>query len=137
MSGYLITDILNTEIKKNGKMDILLFYKKRVKRLYPGLVTMIVATSAYITLFQRSLLLGLRNVIISNLFYVYNWVQVKQGQSYFDRFGVQSPFTHLWSLSIEGQFYLFWPIILTVLWVVIRKKQPIFDIIFVAAFFSH
>lgn len=136
LSGYLITDILNTEIKKNGKMDILLFYKKRVKRLYPGLVTMIVATSAYITLFQRSLLLGLRNVIISNLFYVYNWVQVKQGQSYFDRFGVQSPFTHLWSLSIEGQFYLFWPIILTVLWVVIRKKQPIFDIIFVAAFFS-
>lgn len=137
LSGYLITDILNEEIQKNGKVNLFSFYKKRMKRLYPGLVTMIVATSAYITLFQRSLLTGIRNVIIGNLIYVYNWVQVKQGQSYFDRFGaVQSPFTHLWSLSIEGQFYLFWPIILTVLWVILRKKQPIFDVIFIVAFFS-
>ncbi|MFT8424124.1 MAG: acyltransferase family protein [Liquorilactobacillus sp.] len=136
LSGYLITDILNEEIQKNGKVNLFSFYKKRMKRLYPGLVTMIVATSAYITLFQRSLLNGIRNVIVGNLFYVYNWVQVRQGQSYFDRFGVQSPFTHLWSLSIEGQFYLFWPIILTVLWVVLRKKQPIFDTIFIVAFFS-
>ncbi|EJE98187.1 acyltransferase family protein [Liquorilactobacillus mali] len=136
LSGYLITDILNEEIQKKGKANLFSFYKKRMKRLYPGLVTMIVATSAYITLFQRSLLNGIRSVIFGNLLYVYNWVQVKQGQSYFDRFEVQSPFTHLWSLSIEGQFYFFWPIVLTVLWVLLRKKQPIFDTIFLIAFFS-
>ncbi|KRL04729.1 acyltransferase family protein [Liquorilactobacillus oeni] len=136
LSGYLITDILNAEIRKSGKVNVWNFYKKRMKRLYPALVAMVIGTSAYITLFQRDMLQNIRQTIIANLVYVYNWVQVRQGQSYFDRFGPQAPFTHLWSLSIEGQFYLFWPLILTVLWVLLRKKQPVFDVIFIVAFIS-
>ncbi|MFT8740505.1 MAG: acyltransferase family protein [Liquorilactobacillus satsumensis] len=136
LSGYLITDILNEEIEKYGKVHVWEFYQRRMRRLYPALVAMVIGTSAYITLFQRDMLVHIRRTIIANLLYVYNWVQVGQGQSYFDRFGAQSPFTHLWSLSIEGQFYFFWPLILTVLWVLLRKKQPVFDVIFVAAFVS-
>ncbi|KRL40032.1 acyltransferase family protein [Liquorilactobacillus nagelii] len=136
LSGYLITDLLNQEWQQNGKIDVWGFYQRRIRRLYPGLVTMVVATAAYITLFQRSLLVNLRAVIVTNFLYVYNWLEVHQGQSYFDRFGTQSPFVHLWSLSIEGQFYLFWPLVLIFLWVVVRRRQPIFDIIFIGAFFS-
>ena len=136
LSGYLITDLLNQELQQNGRIDILAFYKRRVKRLYPGLVTMIFVTVAYITLFQRSLLTNIRQIMITNFVYVYNWFQVIHRESYFDKFGPQSPFTHLWSLSIEGQFYLFWPLLLTFLWVVIRKKQPIFDVVFIGAFLS-
>ncbi|KRM07609.1 MAG: acyltransferase family protein [Liquorilactobacillus ghanensis] len=136
LSGYLITDLLNQEWHQNGKIDVWAFYQRRIRRLYPGLVTMVVATAAYITLFQRNLLFNLRAVVVTNFLYVYNWLQVHQGQSYFDRFGTQSPFVHLWSLSIEGQFYLFWPLILLFLWVVVRRRQPIFDIIFIGAFLS-
>ncbi|KRM96599.1 acyltransferase [Liquorilactobacillus aquaticus DSM 21051] len=136
LSGYLITDLLNQEMQQNGRIDILAFYKRRVKRLYPGLVTMVLVTVAYITLFQRELLTNIRQIMITNFVYVYNWFQVIHRESYFDRFGPQSPFTHLWSLSIEGQFYLFWPLLLTFLWVVVRRKQPIFDVIFVGAFVS-
>lgn len=136
LSGYLITDLLNQELEQNGQINIWAFYQRRIRRLYPGLVTMVIATAAYITVFQRNLLISLRTTMITNFCYVYNWFQIHQGQSYFDRFSNQSPFTHLWSLSIEGQFYFVWPFIIIMLWKFLRRRLPIFDVIFIAAFFS-
>ncbi|WP_281164837.1 acyltransferase family protein [Liquorilactobacillus sicerae] len=136
LSGYLITDLLNQELEQNGQINIWAFYQRRIRRLYPGLVAMVIATAAYITAFQRNLLISLRTTIITNFCYVYNWFQIHQGQSYFDRFSNQSPFTHLWSLSIEGQFYFVWPFIIVLLWKFLRRRLPIFDVIFMAAFFS-
>lgn len=115
LSGYLITDLLLQEWEQNKDISIKNFYNRRIHRLYPGLVVMLFSVTAYITLFQRSLLKDIKSTIFSNLVYVYNWVEIAHHQSYFNNFGVSSPWTHLWSLSIEGQFYLIWPIILLIL----------------------
>lgn len=129
VSGYLITDLLLQEYEQNGRIDILSFYYRRMKRLYPALVTMVLTTAAYITLFQRSLFVSLKAIIGTNLLYVYNWWEIGHGQSYFDRFNGESPFTHLWSLSIEGQFYLFWPVILVLFLFIFRERKSIFYLI--------
>nr|WP_321315506.1 acyltransferase family protein [uncultured Ligilactobacillus sp.] len=115
LSGYLITDLLLQEWEQNEDISIKNFYNRRIHRLYPGLVVMLFSVTACITLFQRSLLKNIKSTIFSNLMYVYNWVEIAHHQSYFNNFGVSSPWTHLWSLSIEGQFYLIWPIILLIL----------------------
>lgn len=113
VSGYLITDGLIMEFDRSNGFDFRGFWQRRIKRLYPGLVLMLLATSAYITLFARGLLHNLHQIVLSNLLYVYNWWQIANGQSYFARFAQgDSPFTHLWTLSIEGQFYLIWPLLM-------------------------
>ena len=130
VSGYLITDLLVQEWQQNNWVNLKSFYVRRIKRLYPGLLTMLLATSAYITLFQRQLLYQLHEMVITNILYVYNWWQIGHGQSYFDRFANnESPFTHLWTLSIEGQFYLVWPFVVVALIVGIKKKNRIAQIL--------
>lgn len=111
LSGYLITDLLIQEFDRNGRIDLIGFYRRRIKRLYPALVVMLFATATMIGLFARDLLYNLRAIIMTNMTYVYNIWATKHGDSYFDSWGGASPFTHLWSLSIEGQFYLIWPIV--------------------------
>ena len=136
VSGYLITDLLFQEFQQNGTIDVKAFYIRRIKRLYPGLVAMVLSTAAYITMFSRGLAENLKSVIGTNLLYVYNWYQINHHESYFDKFGNQSPFTHLWSLSIEGQFYLLWPIFIFVMIKFFKKKQPIIDTILIMILFS-
>lgn len=122
LSGYLITSSLMREIQTSGKINLRAFFKRRAKRLYPALVTLLFATSTYILLFQRNLLAKLWQIVLTNLVYLYNWWQIFNGQSYFERFANNtSPFTHLWTLSIEGQFYLIWPIIVIFLFKVVKK----------------
>ena len=123
VSGYLITDLLRQEWEQNGKINIWQFYVRRMKRLYPGLVFLLITASAYITLFQRGLFNNLRGTVVSSLLYVNNWWQIKNGLSYFDRFANESPFTHIWSLAVEGQNYLVWPILFVLLMVFVRKKK--------------
>lgn len=136
VSGYLITDLLIQEFEQNEQINIKSFYVRRMKRLYPALLTMVLTTAAFVTLFARESLDKLRAVIVTNIFYVYNWFQVSNHESYFDKFGNQSPFTHLWSLSIEGQFYLVWPIIIFLMLKLIRSRQTNFDLLVIAAFVS-
>ena len=91
-----------------------------------GTCFMLVTASAYITLFQRGLLNNLRGVVVSSLLYVNNWWQINNGLSYFDRFANESPFTHIWSLAVEGQNYLVWPILFVLLMVFVRKENGSF-----------
>lgn len=114
VSGYFITGQL-LQAWRNDIVDLKSLYARRFTRLYPVLITMLVFTTAYITLFARQLLHQIRAVIITNLLWVYNWWEIGHGQSYFDRFGGESPFTHLWTLGVEAQFYLLWPLILLLL----------------------
>lgn len=124
LSGYLITDHMLLSLSTTGHFSFKDFWLRRIKRLYPALLAMLLTTSAYIVLFQRNLLGNLHKIVISNIFYVYNWWQIANGQSYFERFAnSESPFTHLWTLSIEGQFYLIWPLIILLLWRLTKKRK--------------
>lgn len=129
VSGYLITDLLRQEWDQNGKIKVIDFYVRRMKRLYPGMVMMLGLAAAYITLFQRNLLNNLRGVVVSSLLYYNNWWQINHGLSYFDRFGNESPFTHLWSLAVEGQNYLIWPLVFILLMKIGKKRSRVFNVV--------
>ncbi|CAM3183248.1 acyltransferase family protein [Leuconostoc rapi] len=119
LSGYLITDILIQEYDQNHFIAPLKFYMRRLKRLYPALVGMLLITTTVILLCDQQLIYNLRRILLANLFYIYNFWAISNGESYFQQFGGASPFTHLWSLSIEGQYYFIWPF---VVWGVLKCR---------------
>ncbi|EOT39645.1 acyltransferase family protein [Enterococcus columbae] len=123
ISGYLIVDILRQEYEEKQTIQLKQFYYRRMKRLYPALIALLLLASTYITLFQRQLLNNLRGVFFSSLLYINNYWQIEHRLSYFDRFHNENPFTHLWSLSVEGQNYLILPLILIVLYRLTKKRQ--------------
>ena len=127
ISGYLITDHFFNTVDYGGSFSLSNFYIKRVKRLYPGMLFVLLASGAYIVMFLKGLLYHLDQIFITNVLNVYNWWQIFNGQSYFERFANnESPFTHLWTLSIEGQFYIVWPILLILFAKFGVKKSRIF-----------
>lgn len=115
ISGYLMTDILLTEWHKRRKIGLTSFYAKRAKRIYPSLIIVFVLSGSSFLFLSKELLNNFRQIVFSSLLNFNNFWQIFNGSSYFDRFGNESPFTHLWSLSIEGQFYILWPIIIAFL----------------------
>ena len=124
VSGYLITDIFIQEWDRTGKIKVGSFYVRRLKRLYPTLLTILIGSSAYMTLFAQNLLSHIRNIIWTNLVFVYNWWLVGNGQSYFDRYNGESPFTHLWYLSVLAQYYFIWPIVMIILLKLFSDYRP-------------
>ena len=136
ISGYLITDHLRQEWQSTQKINLKDFYLRRLKRLYPALLAVLVISTAYITLFQRNLLVNLRGIVFSSLTYTNNWWQIERGLSYFDRFTNESPFTHLWSLAVEGQNYLIWPLVFLGLMKFVKKKKRINQFLLLATLIS-
>lgn len=131
LSGYLVTDHMMNSYVQTGSYDNKHFYLSRIKRLYPQLITVLWLSATYIFVFQRNLLAKLNQIVLANLLNVYNFWQIGNGQSYFERFASnESPFTNLWTMSIEGQFYIVWPIIIYLLVKLVRKKKNIFWILF-------
>jgi peptidoglycan/LPS O-acetylase OafA/YrhL len=112
LSGYLITGLLVSEFARTAQISILRFWARRVRRLYPALVPVIIAVLIYAAgmpdVVTRS---SLRGDAISCLFYFANWHFAAGAQSYFAQFSAPSPLRHFWSLAIEEQFYLAWPIV--------------------------
>lgn len=112
LSGYLITGLLMAEIEETGTVNLPQFWLRRVRRLFPAIVLVVVVVTALCVLFNHPLLTKLRPDVLPSLFWFQNWWYVFRGLSYFDSLGDPSPLTHFWSLAIEEQFYLVWPIIL-------------------------
>lgn len=110
LSGYLMF-ITSENNWKQRNFHIKSYYKKRIKKIVPSLFTMVMVVCCYLTLTKSSLLIGLREEICSIFFGYDNWWQIEQNTSYFSKLSNASPFTHLWFLAVEIQFYLLWPLL--------------------------
>ncbi|MCF8566571.1 acetyltransferase [Alicyclobacillus tolerans] len=122
LSGYLITDLLIAQWRRNARIDLKDFWLRRARRLLPALFVMLVAVTAYIALSDRSQLASLKEDVLAAVFYVSNWWYIFHHVSYFARFGPPSPLRHLWSLAVEEQFYVLWPLMLALMLRFLPKK---------------
>jgi peptidoglycan/LPS O-acetylase OafA/YrhL/lysophospholipase L1-like esterase len=123
LSGFLITGLLLREWQRHEGIDLLAFWARRARRLLPALFVVLTAVVAYAAFVASPLGLDtLRGDVLSTLGYGANWRFVLSGQSYFSSFTTPSPVLHMWSLAVEEQFYLVWPlIVLGVLWLARRR----------------
>jgi len=113
LSGYLITTLLLEEWGGRGAIDLKRFWSRRARRLLPALFLMLAGVAAYAALLAPpSGLARLRGDALATLLYVANWRFAFTHLSYFEQFGDSSPLTHMWSLGIEEQYYLLWPLAL-------------------------
>ncbi len=110
ISGYLITSLLLSEYRRGGHVRLGRFWLRRARRLLPAVGVLIAVTMVIAAIIEPDRLTELRGDAISSLAYVANWNFAFSHQSYFDQFQRPSLFRHLWSLSVEEQFYLFWPL---------------------------
>ena len=112
LSGFLITGLLVSEYRQNAGIGLARFWGHRVRRLLPALLVMLGGIALYAVLAAPSDTLGqLRGDALGTLFYVNNWHLVSGGQGYFAGLNTPRPLLHTWSLSIEEQFYLVWPLV--------------------------
>jgi len=122
LSGYLITSLLLGRMSR-GRLDVFDFWNRRLRRLLPALLVVIGALVAWgavvAPVVSRD---GLRGDITATLFYVANWHFISTS-SYFASDGVPSPLEHMWSLAVEEQFYLVWPLLLVLVAVCVRQPR--------------
>ncbi|WP_343225998.1 acyltransferase family protein [Paenibacillus sp. ACRRY] len=114
LSGYLITDQLLMEWKVNHYVSIWNFWMRRFRRLLPAMLCMLILVAMWLLTTDLERLLSLKGDFISSIFYVNNWYLIFHEVSYFESYGPASPIGHLWSLSIEEQFYVVWPILVLI-----------------------
>jgi peptidoglycan/LPS O-acetylase OafA/YrhL len=115
VSGYLITRLLVTERADAGRISLRHFWIRRARRILPPLFPMLLVTVVGAALVDRSTLHGLRADVFGALTFTSNWVQIAQHDSYFAKFDAPSALQHLWSLAVEEQFYLVWPLVVLAL----------------------
>jgi peptidoglycan/LPS O-acetylase OafA/YrhL len=115
LSGFLITSLLLAEHGQTGHIALSAFWVRRARRLFPALLSLMPAIAIYGRFFARpEELHSLRAQALATLGYVANWQTIFEHKSYWQLFSSPSPLEHTWSLSIEEQFYVLWPLLVTV-----------------------
>src|SRR5690606_19127820 len=108
ISGFLITDLLLTERRTTGRIDLKAFWTRRARRLLPALWLVLVVVAGTVPFVGGDAAAGLRGNVVAALTYVSNWWRIAQDTSYVAQFGPPPPLLHLWSLAVEEQFYVLW-----------------------------
>ena len=122
LSGYLITGILISEVEEEGTIDLKNFWLRRIRRLVPAVMSMAVVIIFVSAVVNRIIFTkGCKDFLASVLGFN-NWWQIFNKVSYFEAAGVTSPFTHCWSLAIETQFYLIYPLILLGIYKLVKSR---------------
>ncbi|MFZ0250039.1 MAG: acyltransferase family protein [Acidimicrobiales bacterium] len=112
LSGFLITSLLIVEWRKRGTIELGAFWARRARRLLPALFVMLVGVAILYGVFvPAGTYPTLRGDSLSTLFYFANWHYIASGSDYFHMTGLTSPLIHTWSLAVEEQFYLVWPLV--------------------------
>jgi peptidoglycan/LPS O-acetylase OafA/YrhL len=123
LSGYLITDLLVAQQNRLGRLDLRQFWTRRARRLLPALAVVLVVVTAATAIIESGQLAALRQALVAAVTYSSNWWQALAHHSYFDQFGPPPPLQHLWSLAIEEQFYLVWPLLLIVILITVQSPR--------------
>ncbi|PFH87142.1 acyltransferase family protein [Bacillus sp. AFS088145] len=136
LSGYLITDLLIAEWSTNQRIDLKSFWYRRAKRLLPGMFTLLLIVIAFVSLFKSSMIGNLKQDSIAAIFYYSNWWYIFHHLSYFESFANPSILNHFWSLAVEEQFYIIWPILTLLGLKYIKNKDRLFLYTLVGAIVS-
>jgi len=123
LSGYLITSLLLVEWEARNRIDLRRFWLRRARRLLPALVVVVLAALILAAIFARDDLARTRGDAISSLLYYTNWHEIIANHSYFNLMGRPSLLQHLWSLAVEEQFYVIWPLLLVPGLVLLGRKR--------------
>ena len=122
LSGFLITSLLVDELRGGGRIALAGFWIRRARRLLPALIVMVLAVVAARTLFPPEATATLRDDAVAAFFWVANWAFVAQKTDYFSQGSPPSPLQHIWSLGVEEQYYLFWPLLVIAVAAVIGAR---------------
>jgi peptidoglycan/LPS O-acetylase OafA/YrhL len=126
LSGYLITSLLLVEWEARNRIDLRRFWLRRARRLLPALVVVVLAALILASIFARTDLARTRGDAVSSLLYYTNWHLIVANHSYFNLMGRPSLLQHLWSLAVEEQFYVIWPLLLVPGLVLLgRRRLPL------------
>ena len=138
LSGFLVTRILMRDLASIGRIQWRSFYARRVRRILPAaLVTLVVTAFAYAIIASPIEMFDVLGGFRAALFYVANWFFIHQATDYFAANVNSSPVLHFWSLAVEEQFYLLWPLLLGAMFVLTsgapRRRWWIVRVVVVAA----
>jgi peptidoglycan/LPS O-acetylase OafA/YrhL len=122
LSGFLITSLLLDELGRSGRIDLGDFWIRRARRLLPALVLMVLAVAVGRQCFSPEAIAGLRDDAVAAFFWVANWMFVADKTDYFSQGAPPSPLQHAWSLGVEEQYYIVWPLLLVVVAVMLAAR---------------
>ena len=138
LSGFLITSLLLDEHRRTAQIRLTDFWIRRARRLLPALIVMVLAVVAARELFSPESTASLRDDAVASFFWISNWAFVAQRADYFAQGAAPSPLQHTWSLGVEEQYYLIWPLLLIAVAVVFwaRLRLAVFVLATVGVFAS-
>ena len=127
LSGFLITSLLLDELGRTGGIDLPGFWVRRARRLLPALIVMVMAVVVLRELFPSDAVAAVRDDAVAAFFWIANWVFVFRHTDYFTQGDPPSPLQHTWSLAVEEQYYVVWPLVLVAVAVLLAwlaRRRP-------------